>query len=524
MDQAVTDRVRETWTVRKKQVQSPRGVIATQHFEASEAGAKMLEAGGNAMDAAVTAALVLSVVEPWLSGVGGGGLLLWAPGSGGTIDTLDFNVRASRNTQRSQYPLAGGRDGDWFDWPSVEGDRNLIGYSSICIPGAVAGFAAALEKYGTISFAEALASAIEIAERGMRIDWFTSLCLAVDAAGLARFPESAALFLDNGRPRRVPNGKQVDHLPMKAKAAMLRRLAKAGARDFYEGEIAEGLVHDLQAGGSVIDAKDLASFQPRWAEASTASYRDTDVSVVPGLCGGPSLLETLSRIETDLTHGASDAQAASIYAKAIRSTYETRLKTMGHAGSHGDCTSHVSVVDASGNMVSLTNTLLSRFGSKVTLPGSGILMNNGMMWFDPREDKPNGIAPGARPLANMSPTILSRKGQPYMAIGAAGGRQIFPCIAQLVSYVLDRGMSLEEAFHAPRIDGSAPTIVVDQSARSDVAAAVSRDYPVEIRTNSLHPVLFAIPSAVTRSDGVNTGMAHPVNPWTASMAEGNRNG
>ncbi|MBD3626098.1 MAG: gamma-glutamyltransferase, partial [Rhodobacteraceae bacterium] len=112
MDQDVTDRVEETWTVSKKQLDSSRGLIATQHFEAAEAGAKVLENGGNAMDAAVVAALVLSVVEPWLSGIGGGGLLLWAPGNGGTIDTLDFNVRASRNMDRSQYPLAGGRDGD----------------------------------------------------------------------------------------------------------------------------------------------------------------------------------------------------------------------------------------------------------------------------------------------------------------------------------------------------------------------------------------------------------------------------
>ncbi len=112
MDQDVTDRLEETWTVSKKQVKSVRGVVATQHFEASEAGAKVLEAGGNAMDAAVAAALVLSVAEPWLSGVGGGGLMLWAPGDGGSIDTLDFNVRASRNMERSQYPLAGGRDGD----------------------------------------------------------------------------------------------------------------------------------------------------------------------------------------------------------------------------------------------------------------------------------------------------------------------------------------------------------------------------------------------------------------------------
>ncbi len=520
MDRPVSDPAEQTWTLRKPQVETPRGVVAAQHVDAARAGARVLGAGGNAMDAAVVTALVLSVVEPWLSGVGGGGLLLWAPGDGGAVDTLDFNVRASRNMDRAQYPLAGGRDGDWFDWPSVADDRNLIGYPSICIPGAVAGLAAALERYGTISWADALAPAIEAAERGMRIDWFASLCLAIDAHGLARFAHSSALFLDNGKPRRVPNGRQTDLLPMPAKAAMLRRLASAGARDFYEGEVARGLVADLAEGGSVIDAADLAGYAPRWAAPARGPYRDAEVSVVPGLCGGPSLLETLSRIAPDLTPGATEAEAAAIYARAIRTTYETRLKTMGHAGERGDCTSHVSVVDAAGNMVSLTNTLLSRFGSKVTLPGSGILMNNGMMWFDPRPNVPNAIAPGAQPLANMSPAIVSRGGRPAMAIGAAGGRQIFPCIAQLISYVLDRGMSLEDAFHAPRIDASTPTVVVNRAAAPDVAAAVARDYPVEIKADSLHPVLFAIPSAVTRAGGTNTGMAHPTSPWTACAAEG----
>lgn len=512
----------QTWDIHKKQVTGERGMVSAQHFEAAQAGTKVLENGGNAMDAAIVTALVLSIVEPWLSGVGGGGLMLWAPGDGSAVDTLDFNVRASRNMDRSQYPLAGGTDGDWFDWPAVEGDRNLIGYSSICIPGAIAGFSGALEKYGTLSWAEALAPAIAIADRGMRVDWFTSLCLAIDAAGLSKFDASAALFLEGGKPLRSPNGQECGYRPMPAKAGMLRRLAEAGARDFYEGEIAAGMVRDLAKGGSVIDADDFAAYAPVWKPALSQRYRDIDVQAVSGLCGGPSLLQTFATLETALNPDGTAAENAAAYAHAIRSTYEERLKTMGHASQIGDCTSHVSVVDAAGNMVSLTNTLLSRFGSKVTLPSSGMLMNNGMMWFDPRPDVPNAIAPGAQPLANMSPVIVSRDGQPWMAIGAAGGRQIFPAITQLVSYVVDKGMTLEQAFHEPRIDASMPTVVVDQSAAPDVAAAVSHKYPVSIRPNTLHPVQFAIPTAVLRDPetGRATGMSHPVNPWTSSVAEG----
>lgn len=515
-----------TWTIHKRQLASSKGIVAAQHYEAAQAGAAVLDRGGNAMDAAIVTALVLSVVEPWLSGVGGGGLLLWAGADGAPVDSLNFNVRASRNMDRSQYLLRGGQDGEWFDWPAVEGDRNIIGYSSICIPGAVAGFAAALEKYGTISWAEALAPAIEFAERGMIVDWFTSLCLAIDLAGLSEFPASAELFLDNGKPRKVAYGEQQSYLPMKTKAAMLRRLAEAGPRDFYEGEIAKGIVEDLQAGGSVIDAKDLADYRPQWAPARAAAYRDTSVNVVPGLCGGPSLLKTLGVLETSLGGGpVSGAEAAAAYAKAIRSTYEDRLKTMGHAGKQEDCTSHISVVDSAGNMVSLTNTLLSRFGSKVLLPQSGMLMNNGMMWFDPREGVANAIAPGVQPLANMSPVILEKDGCPWMAIGAAGGRQIFPALTQLISYVVDGGLSLEDAFHAPRLDGSGPTIVVDRTASENVAAAVAEHYPVRITSNTLHPVCFAIPSAVLNNPatGVRTGMVHPIHPWTGT-AEGGGDG
>jgi gamma-glutamyltranspeptidase / glutathione hydrolase len=522
-------RLMQTWDIRKPQIASDKGIVAAQHFEAAAAGARVLDRGGNAMDAAVVTALVLSVVEPWLSGVGGGGLLLWAAADGLAVDTLDFNVRASRNISRADYPLTGGRDGNWFDWPTVEGDRNLIGYSSISVPGAVAGLSAALEKYGTLSWADALQPAIDLAERGMLVDWFTSLCIAIDMQGIAQFPDTAALFLDDGgKPRRQLRPEAETYLPMPAKARMLRRLAEAGARDFYEGEIAAMLVADLKAGGSVIDAADLAGYAPRWASPAVAGYRGYEVNTVGGLCGGPSLLATLSWLEGESASGdVFGPHAAKAYARAIRRSYEYRLNAMGHAGRReGDCTSHISVVDGAGNMASLTNTVLSRFGSKVLLPQTGILMNNGMMWFDPRPDVPNAIAPCAQPLANMAPAIVRKAGRPWLAIGAAGGRQIFPALTQLISYVIDGGMSLEAAFHAPRLDGSTPTIVIDRTAAANVAAAVSEEYPVRLTSNTLHPVNFAIPSAVMHDaeNGRRYGMVHPVNPWTHAAAEGGRDG
>ena len=514
----------QTWDIHKKQVCSRAGLVAAQHFEAAQAGAKVLEQGGNAMDAAVVTSLVLSVVEPWLSGIGGGGFLLHGDGASGEIAALDFNIRAPRHLDPADYALSGGRAGDWFNWPAVIEDRNLIGYPSICVPGAIAGFAAALKRFGTLAWADALAPAIAVAERGIEIDWYTALCIAIDHAGLAAFPASAEIFLDAGSPPKAPANGEKRYRPMMHKAALLRRLAKAGAGDFYTGEIAGMLLADLAEGGSKIGAQDLADYEPRWMTPLSGSYRGWGVHAVPGLSGGPSLMTALDLLSDTLRPGPRpDAAAALCYAQAIREAYRVRLTSMGHAATkQADCTSHVSVVDAKGNMVSLTNTLLSRFGSKVVMPRCGMLMNNGMMWFDPRPGVPNAIAPGAQPLANMCPLLLTRGRRPAMAIGAAGGRQIFPALTQLLSYVLDYGMTLEEAFHHPRIDGSAATIKVNRAAAPDVAAAVAAEFPVEMTTDTLYPVNFAIPSAVIRDrdTATNCGMAHPTNPWAFVAVEG----
>lgn len=511
----------QTWTIQKPQVSSAGGVVACQHYEAARVGAAVLARGGTAMDAAVVSALVLSTAEPWLSGIGGGGFLIHADPVAGQVETLDFNVRAPRGLDPADYPLTAGATGSWFEWPAVEGDRNVIGYSSICVPGTVDGLARALERHGTLSWAEALAPAIEAAERGLEVDWYTNLCLAIDAANLARNPVSAELFLEDGRPPKAPATGARRYLPFPCKAKTLRRLASAGARDFYEGGVARDLVADLCEGGSAIDSVDLAEYRAEWGTPLEGEYAGHRICTIGGLSGGPSLLQALDALDGELNRSATEAESALRYARAIRSAYEYRLNRMGHAALGEDCTTHISVVDRAGRMVSLTNTLLSRFGSKVALPRTGFLLNNGMMWFDPRPGSPNAICPGARPLANMAPTILMEGDRPVMALGAAGGRQIFPTIAQLISYRLDFGIGLEEAFHRPRIDASTPTIRIDRQAAPGVAAHVAREFPVEIVSDTLYPVNFAIPSAVERDWAArrNTGMAHPTSPWAFVASE-----
>ncbi|XUY28607.1 gamma-glutamyltransferase family protein [Agrobacterium sp. rho-8.1] len=512
----------QTWTIQKPSVENRAGIVSAQNRFAAEAGADVLARGGNAMDAAIVTGLVLSTVEPWLSGIGGGGFLLYADVKTGDVQGLDFGVTSSRKLDPGNYPIIGDHGGDWFNWPGVKDDANLIGYPSICVPGTIAGFSEALQRYGTLSWAEALAPAMEHAERGLLMDWYACFCIATEWATLSRFQTTSDIFLENGKPPRTSDRAGDVYRPMNAKVKVLRRLAEAGARDFYEGDVAASLVRDLNAGGSPIDMEDLASYQPRWVEPKTMDYRGFEINVMPGLSGGPSFIDAMELLASSLVADEMpNAASAVAYAKAARTSYQKRLTTMGQAATpDGDCTSHISVVDAHGNMVSLTNTLLSRFGSKVSLPETGFLMNNGMMWFDPRPGHPNSIAAGVKPLANMCPLLLRKDGNPFMAIGAAGGRQIFPALTQLVSYVVDYGLTLEDAFHRPRIDSSTPTIKIDQRDADDIATAVSRHYPVEIVDNALYPVNFAVPSAVMiRHDGMRVGQAHPYSPWAHVAAE-----
>ncbi|WP_102107628.1 gamma-glutamyltransferase family protein [Oceaniglobus roseus] len=509
----------QTWQVTKPEVTGEGGIVACQHYEAAEVGAAVLAKGGNAMDAAVATALALSVVEPWLSGVGGGGFLLHAAADG-KVETLDFNLRAPMAADPADYPLAGGDGGDWFNWPQVEGDRNLIGPLSVCVPGAVAGLSAALERHGSIGWDEALAPAIALAERGMRVDWFADLAFAIDTPGLSGNAAAKALFLDPAARRPDPRDRTAQFLPMPKKAAMLRRLAERGADDFYTGGTAEALVADLQPAGSKLSREDLETYVPVWNAPATGAYRGREVHTIPGLSGGPSLLAVLEALSGQDMARLGEAAFSAAHADAIRAVYERRLRTMGHAAAGGDCTSHLSVIDRAGNMVALTNTLLSRFGSKVVAPSLGMLLNNGMMWFDPRPGQPNSIAGGAKPLANMAPVITTRDGRPDIAIGAAGGRQIFPAIVQLLTRMIDRGESPGQALHAPRIDASTPTILVNRRADPATASAISANHPVQITEDALYPVQFAVPSIVQagRDGAPNLGAVHPNNPWTRAVA------
>jgi gamma-glutamyltranspeptidase/glutathione hydrolase len=210
-------------------------------------------------------------------------------------------------------------------------------------------------------------------------------------------------------------------------------------------------------------------------------------------------------------------------ARAMKNAYAERLAGLGDADQHAaeTCTTHLTVCDQEGTMVAMTTTLLSSMGSRVVLPGSGILMNNGVMWFDPRPNQANSIGSGKRPLTNMSPIILRTGDRPCFAAGASGGRRILAAVTQMIAFVTDFGMGLEEAAHYPRIDVSDPDYVsVDQRLPQDIIDALMSDGRTEVVEHGVMPINFACPNAIIlKDDGSRVGISDVASPWSAALSQ-----
>ena len=229
-------------------------------------------------------------------------------------------------------------------------------------------------------------------------------------------------------------------------------------------------------------------------------------------------MDVLDRLAASLDPGeAPDGAAYVAYAEALQAAYAERLRGMGAGGDadRASCTSHLGAADRDGTVVALTQTLLSPFGAKVMLPETGILMNNGIMWFDPRPGGPNSIAPGKRPLSNMCPTIVEFADGRRAALGASGGRRILPAVAQLLSFLVDFGMSLDDAAHCPRINVDGGDLVeADARLPAKTRAMLEARFPLAVRPHGVHPSAYACPNAVVwePESGIATGAAHVMSP------------
>jgi gamma-glutamyltranspeptidase/glutathione hydrolase len=516
----------QNWEIRKPGVSSRGGIIASQNATAARVGAEILAAGGTAVDAAVATAFALAAVEPWNSGLGGIGVMVVQQAGTERAEVVDFGPISPSGLDPAAFPLTGEMRTELFTWPQVVGDLNMHGPLSFMIPSAVRGYALALERFGRTPWRELVAPSVSLAREGLPVDWFTTVKVASAAADLRRYEESRRVWLPDGLPPVCPPDADNASLPLGRLAETLERLAEAGPDDFYQGEIAGSIAADTQAGGGVLSVEDLGRYRARIVPALDIPYRGTTFQTAPGMTAGPTLARVLGRLaEQRFAGGIPDATYFEAVIDSLRQAYTERLLTMGdiEAGS-STSTTHITAVDRQGGIAALTTTLLSSFGSRYVLPGTGILMNNGVMWFDPQPGQPNSIMPGKRALTNMCPVVVARDGRPWFGVGASGGRRILGAVLQLASFVVDFGMEPSVAAHHPRVDvNGSDRIGLDRRLPPAILDRLTAQPGAALVEHGASPARFACPNLVLRdADGVNHGISDVMSPWSAAVAEPER--
>ncbi|MGI8690936.1 MAG: gamma-glutamyltransferase [Thermomicrobiales bacterium] len=488
--------------LRKAEVVASRGVVTSNHPLASNAGVEMLARGGNAVDAAVATLFALTVVEPMMVSVFGAGFFVIRDGATGTVVTLDNYATCPAAATATMYtPIP-----DPVEW-LAEGDANRIGYKAVGVPGALKGWAEALRRFGRLSLADVMAPAIRFAADGYPASPYLVQSITETAPALARFPASASVFLPDGAPPQ-PGATIVrsDY------AETLRAIAISGPDALYRGPVGELVAVDMAANGGLITMDDLANYQVIERTPVRGAYRGHEiVSMGPVSSGGTHIIEMLNILSGfDLAaSGFGTARTIHLMAEALRIAFadwnrymadpattdvpvawltsmayadERRTEidpqramphTAGHyPGMESVNTTHVTTADADGMFVSTTQTLNRLFGSKVTTPGTGMLLNDNMSLMNPTPGTTNSIAGGKRILSCMSPTLVLKDGAPLMALGTPGGRRIFGSVMQGIINVLDHGMTLQEAVEAPRIWTEGPTLEIEDRF-PDLAALVA---------------------------------------------------
>ena len=494
------------------------GMIVAPQPIAVEEGAKVLQAGGNAFDAAVTCALVQSVVDPHMCGIGGYVMALLAPAGRSGAVALDAPARAGSGVREDMWQdiviRPNPRGWGYF----LKGKVNEMGYQSICVPGAVRGYATILERWGTFPWERALGPAARIAEEGFKVDkgladvWKTPASYPEESTLLDFIkanPEAARIYLKEGG---VPY-EMSDELRNPDQGRTLRKLGRRGPNDFYTGELAGRMAEDLAANGSFVAAQDLAEYRLHDEEAVWGTYRGYRIATAPPPHGGPTLLAILNILEGyDLTSmGHNSPEYIHLVSMAMKAAFADRNPHLGDphfvdvplkwmtskeraeewrrridagqpisvsfVADEPPDTTHVSVVDGEGNCVALTHSL--GMSSGVITPGLGFMYNNSMVNFHPYPGHPNSIAPGKARTTGMTPTILYQGEEPFMVIGAPGATRIITSIAQVIVNVVDFGMSISEAVWAPRFDCQGDLIHCQARIPEYVCAQVRQRHPIE---------------------------------------------
>ena len=450
--------------------------------ESDSAGVTVLKKGGNAVDAAVTSALLGAILAPSSNGIGGYGGWMMVH-TKGEVRCIDFHTRAPKAADPKMFDV-GRSDGRFGS--SVRDRANEIGWKAVTVPGVLAGLSLALEEFGTISLADALAPAIKACEKGFRVSAAYAASVANYEKTIRAFPDTAKLLLvDKEVPKTGARAQSADL------AKMLTQVANKGTREFYEGRIADRIVKYVQESGGILAKEDLAEYEAKLVEPVSGAFAGGEIYAPPLCSSGASLvqmcrigeqaeLDLWSRDSARLAHGMveviraawmdryrhfGDPDAIPVPMDMLMSDISigaTAIEIASHIaeGTRGQCllrplyaggTTHISVVDGERNMVSLTLTHGPTFGSFATIPRMGLLLNSGMSRFDPGPGLKNSVGPGKAPIVNMAPALLMRDGRPSTTIGGSGGTRIPSSVFQVLSRRHVLGEDFEWAVGAPRV-------------------------------------------------------------------------
>lgn len=549
------------WMMDKSGLSGDGGMVVAKEEPAARAGASMLAEGGNAIDAACAAAWVMAVMEPHLNTIGGAGYILYRQADG-SAHVVDYSNRApARATQEALRSRT---------------TPEFSGPLAAAVPATVSGLTRASEQFGRLPLSRVMQPAIQIAEEGMPLDWHFVLHLVLNLEGLRGQPYSREVFLVDGDPG-VAHGETV--LRQTDLASTLKQIAKHGPEVFYQGPIAREIVRFVQEQGGIIEESDFAQYEATVAEPLRSRFRDYQLLTMPMPSPGLMAVQGLRMLERfDLAGmGHNSAEALHVMAETYRLAFADRDAYFGdpdfvtapvdtllsdayidqrvgqidpasamstaspgdvgitpqRGSGEGGGTTQICAVDAEGNMVSQTQTLIGGLTGLGIAGNTGVVMNCALQWFNHEPDTANSVAPGKRPTSNMTPIIAERDGLPVLAVGAPGSRRIANAVSQVALNVLEHGMRPQPAISAPRIDLSLGHIVADDKIDPETIEALrARGHRVDVVhefINSGGPEqsyrgYFARPAAI-QVDETSTrhGGDYPYAPGAAVAVPGDSN-
>jgi gamma-glutamyltranspeptidase / glutathione hydrolase len=518
----------------KRPASGARGVVCSNHPLASAAGAEVLLQGGNAVDAAIATLFALTVVEPMMVGVLGGGVahLRMADGRHSVVDGLSTAPAAARD---GMFPLP---EGAGAEAREAIGRTNVVGALAVAVPGALPAWSHTLATYGTWSFADVVEPAIRLAARGFRVTPYLSEAIGDGAADMLRDADLAARFFVHGE--RIAAGTM---LVQGAYAEALRAIAKEGAAAVHGGGLGALLVEHQARHGGIITREDLLASAPIERQPIRADYRGYEVwGPPPPSSAGVHVAQMLNILEGHDVGalGFGSADYAHLLAEALKIAFADRavatadpafvhvpvekLIAKDYAARRRDRirmdqaqvwsadpsltespnTTHVTVADAAGNVIATTQTINSLFGARVAVPETGMICNNYMLNFEPRSGQALSVAPGKRVYTSMAPMIVTQGGRLRWALGQPGGLRIFGSAMQAVINLIDHGMDLQRAVEAPRAWTQGFGLELEPAYPAAIAEALAaRGHRIErVRTigGGLNAIAF-------EPDGMMTGAA-----------------